>query len=522
MKIDPTAKQPKSEESRDCNVGRPRIIVTGVLSNFAGQGWLLLISFATTPYILNGLSLEVYGIYALAGVVMSYLGLLEFGMGTAVTRYASRHLADAAIEQEVAVFWAGFAWVTIGGFVAVLAVAAFAPWVAIALNVPPPLRITAIAVFRIATLSLCCTLNAAVTAGMLRAMGQFTLLNRISVVTGTIQAGLCVSVVALGRPLAEMMWSIVFCQAGMAVWQLCACLQLRPGLRIFPSRIPLKAMLSYGGVLTVDGIFGLILTHVEKLLLVRLTSVRALSYYTVPFMLVDRIGMIPSAFGSVLFPSLSYYSAKNPRRAHDLCLRGTRYICVGFGFCAALFVFLGRPMLDVWMGPDFGRRAAAALAVLALGGLLNAAARPAIVALQGMGKPHIPVRLHIAETIGYLPLAYVLTKAYGIDGAAWAWCVRAAVDAVLLHVASACALRAGSSGYRELLASIFVPLSVCSAALAVLRWSAATVGTAVALVLVFGTGIGYAVLLWFRVLDADTKEEIAALLPKRSGEIPHA
>jgi len=42
--------------------------------------------------------------------------------------------------------------------------------------------------------------------------------------------------------------------------------------------------------------------------------------------------------------------------------------------------------------------------------------------------------LHVSELIIYAPLLYVMTRTYGIVGAAVVWAVRAAIDLSALHV----------------------------------------------------------------------------------------
>ena len=109
------------------------------------------------------------------------------------------------------------------------------------------------------------------------------------------------------------------------------------------------------------------------------------------------------------------------------------------------------------MGEDFAERSALVLGILAVGGMCNAMARPAITALQGTGKPHIPLILQSAELILYIPSAYFLIKSFGITGAAGAWCLRVAVDALLLHIAACMHLGERPSTYWKLMKVVWLP-----------------------------------------------------------------
>jgi len=227
---------------------------------------------------------------------------------------------------------------------------------------------------------------------------------------------------------------------------------------------------------------------------------------------VDRLGAIPAAFGAVLFPSYSYFHSLDREANRTLHYRGTLYILVVYGFFSSFFVVLGTPFLRAWMGEEFAAQSAGVLGILALGGLFNAMGRPAITALQGIGKPHIPVLLHVVELVWYLPLVYVLVRHFGITGAAWAWCLRVFVDTSLLHVASCRQLEERPTAYVRLLKTASGPLIACCVALTAVRaWGLPLLTPATAGAIVLTCAV-YAALLWLRVMDDRTKRALLTLL----------
>jgi O-antigen/teichoic acid export membrane protein len=491
---------------------RSRVIVSGVVWNFFGQGWLLVIAFVATPYIVRRLEADLYGVYSLAGFVLSYFAFLEFGLGTAVTKYISQYLAEDNEEGIVSSFWGGLAWLVTGGVACVLAVDVLAGFIASTLlHVPARLQPTAVTAFRISSLLLCVSMWAGLAAGTLRSVGRFAILNLMSIMTGTAQTALTVGLLWAGYSLMEILWGMLLCQGGLLAWQFGLCLRLLPALR--KPRLTLRAMtrlLRFGGVLTVASIIGPVLTNLEKLFMARLTSVGLLTYYAVPFSLIDRLALIPSAFGAVLFPSYSYFSAKGPEYNRELHYRGTLYICASYGFFASFFLFLGKPFLRAWMGAEFADRSALVLGILAVGGMLNAMARPAVTALQGVGKPHIPLVLQCGELVLYIPSAYFLIKGFGMTGAAWAWCLRASVDALLLHIASCVELGERPSVYWKLLKVVILPLTACSAAFAAIEIRGNPLVTPVVIVGILVIASAYAAAVWRLVLDVHTRERMTA------------
>jgi O-antigen/teichoic acid export membrane protein len=101
--------------------------------------------------------------------------------------------------------------------------------------------------------------------------------------------------------------------------------------------------------------------------------------------------------------------------------------------------------LDLWLGPQVALAAGNATRILAIGLLFNASAFVPSTYLWALGRPDISAKFHVAELVIHLPLAWWLVSRYGIVGAATAWSVRVALDAVLLFWAAERLLRSRSS-----------------------------------------------------------------------------
>ncbi|HSB82308.1 MAG TPA: oligosaccharide flippase family protein, partial [Candidatus Methylomirabilis sp.] len=362
------------------------------------------------------------------------------------------------------------------------------------------------------SLLLCVSMWTGLTTGTLRSIGRFAVLNLTSIVSGTTQTALTVGLLWTGHSLEEILWGMLSCQTGVFAWQFGLCLRSLPILR--RPRLSLQAMarlLSFGGILTLGSLIGPVLTNIEKIFMARLTSVGLLTYYAVPFSLIDRLALIPSAFGAVLFPSYSYFGAKGPEYNRELHYRGTLYICASYGFFASFFLFLGKPFLTAWMGAEFAERSALVLGILAAGGLLNAMARPAVTALQGIGKPHIPLVLQCIELALYVPSAYYLILGFGMTGAAGAWCLRVMVDALLLHVASCLELGESARIYWTLSKVVALPLGVCSLAFLAIRIGARPLISPLNIAGILVIVSAYAAMVWKLILDVPTRERMTAL-----------
>jgi O-antigen/teichoic acid export membrane protein len=84
-----------------------------------------------------------------------------------------------------------------------------------------------------------------------------------------------------------------------------------------------------------------------------------------------------------------------------------------------LVAVFAEPILHYWMSPDFARRGATVLAVMALSQFIDAlTALPSLVN-DGMGHPAVTGGFALARALLGLATVFIGIRLMGIDGAAW-------------------------------------------------------------------------------------------------------
>ena len=102
--------------------------------------------------------------------------------------------------------------------------------------------------------------------------------------------------------------------------------------------------------------------------------------------------------------------------------------------CALLFVAFAREGLELWLGGEFAEKSAVALQWLAVGVLLNSVAQIPFALLQSAGRADLTAKLHLAELPLYLAGVWWLIEWRGIEGAAFAWTLRVALDCAAMFL----------------------------------------------------------------------------------------
>ncbi len=481
---------------------------------------MFVISFFSIPFIVHSLQVDLYGILTLSGIVIGYFSFLEFGLGAATVKYIAQYLAQKQEEKISETFWSSLLVYAVLGSLGTAVIYFSVPFfVNYFFKIPADLKPVAIIVLKVGSFGFLISMLSSVAGGVIRAASRFDIFNRVTIGLGTLQVGLTVLLLILKYSLVEIVISNLFvqCLSILAFW--------RRANDLFPSlkkpAFSLKAIIrlfKFGGFVAVSGAIGPVLLNIEKIFLSALYPISSLTYYYIPFALMDKLAVIRFSFSSVLFPAFSYLQdsdIKDIRR--DLHFKSMLYIYfISFFFIVFLIVF-GKDFLGLWMGNDFAQRSTQILTILMFAGLINTLAAPSMVALQGLDKPHLPAFFHVIELILYLPLSYFLIRKLGGVGAAYAWVLRVSLDTFLLHRA-ACRIFAEPllGCYGKLLRRGFIPSAFCILLFLFLKRLDLALLSPVSIFGIFLTFICYCSAVWFFGFDQFTRDKVKEFLGRRT------
>jgi O-antigen/teichoic acid export membrane protein len=176
-----------------------------------------------------------------------------------------------------------------------------------------------------------------------------------------------------------------------------------------------------------------ILTTIDRMMIGSVLSAAAVAYYAVPFNLVTRVSVLPGALSTSLFPKLSRQNQADSRLlAHEavfaLAAAMTPVVVAGI---IAMPIFM-----RLWVGAGFAVHAAPVAMILLIGIWVNGLAYIPYGLLQANNRPDLTAKFHALELLPFLAILWFGIQWFGLIGAACAWTVRVAADAVLLFVAA--------------------------------------------------------------------------------------
>lgn len=166
------------------------------------------------------------------------------------------------------------------------------------------------------------------------------------------------------------------------------------------------------------------LVHFDKLLIPVFLGAAPLTYYSVPGSIATKISSISATFSSLLFPiAVNLHALKDSTKMKRVYLRSIRIIAL-VSFAIAISVILtSDKILLYWLGEDFSKQSFNVLILLTLTNFVLALFSPLSNILTAMNKmKFLTTGSIIMAGINIISLSLLIPR-YGINGAALAYLI---------------------------------------------------------------------------------------------------
>lgn len=404
-------------------------VLRNIASNWGGLVLNLAITFFLSPFVVNSLGAAYFGIWALTMQFTGYMYILDFGVRDSVIRYTARYrgLGQAAklnrlLTTSLAIYVPIAVLATI---VTGLAVVWFPRWFQIDPRYATEARIAV--GFVGLTIAQGFVFNAF--TGVLQGLQRFDIANNIGVLGNVARTGLVVLSIKSGWGLiglSAIQFGLSLLGSLATTWYALRLLEAE-GLAFVPTwtrgrrgAALTRRIFGYSAYVFVNNVGQKIILASDAVVVARFLPVASVTYFAIAGNLVNLLRAVVVASVWVLMPLASHYASK--RMNHEiriLLVRASKgALLVALPLCTG-YILLGRQFIDLWMGGDFGGRAAEVLLVLAIAEVFSAPHHAMSAVLMGMNHHKPMALLRIAEAAGNLFLSIVLVQKMGLVGVAW-------------------------------------------------------------------------------------------------------
>jgi O-antigen/teichoic acid export membrane protein len=425
------------------NVVRGRRLAWNSVLNL-GSGLLIsVLSIVFVPLMLRRFGTELYGILSITWVVLANLGWLDFGFSRASVKFVAHDLSLGRPAEASLWAWTALISQTAMGGIGTCLLWNIAPFVVNHIHVQSTERYLVVLTLRLFAFSIPLDFAAQTLTGVLQVGQRFDWVNGLNLVASI--GTFCVYGAGMVHGAHFMvvvygLFGLKIVNLGAAYW---GAVMVLPELGSFPDfkslpksyRSHLSPMIRYGSWVAVAAASGPLLLYCDQWIVSVIVGVALLPFYTVPFNLLSRLGLFSSSLTLTLFPAFSALNAKTEwGRIEGYFVRANRYLLTVL--IPALFVlFVWAPeILRLWIGSDFAAKATLPFRTLSLGFGIALLAPLSGAVLEAIGRPDLVARLYLIEVPLNVAIVWILTKKFGVLGAAMSFGIRAFAETTIIWI----------------------------------------------------------------------------------------
>lgn len=407
-------------------VTRPRSATVRLARNSAANvarlAFTSLIAIFLPAYLTHRLSVEVYGAWVLILQLGAYVGYLDFGVQTAVSKYIAEYEAKGDIEgcsRCASVGLAIMVAAAIAGVLLTLGLAASVPELfrKMPADIYRDVRISIVFV----GISLSITLATSIFSAIFLGLQRYNV-PMMTTMAGRLLYGIAVVLsVYFHTSLAVMGAAVAAANLLSALMQIVAWKRLANHIRVSlhaVDRAMLSQMFNYCMVLTVWSVCMLFIGGID-LTIVGHYDFAQVAFYSIATSPTTFVLMLIGALLGPLLPASSALSTeRTAEQMGDILLRTTRY-------CTVILLLSGLPvlvggywLLRVWVGPTYALHSVQFLRMLLVANIIRNLCAPYATMVVATARQGVATFAAVTEAVINLVASIWLAKHFGAVGVA--------------------------------------------------------------------------------------------------------
>lgn len=397
-------------------------IVRNTLFNILGNGWGILIALFLTPYIINRIGIDRFGIWAVVGILTGYFGLLDFGISTSFVKYISEFYAKkdyVKINQLINTgftFYGVFAIIIIGlGFGLINPILHF-------FNIPLELCNEARFAFLVGVIIFAVFNTFSPFGAIQSGLQRMDISNKVAIAISVPQVIGTIIFLELGYGLPGLMVNNAIIMVISSIINFIIAFKILPELRFNPflfTKEMFKKLFGFGYKLQIARMSSITSVQIDKLLITYFLSIGLVTFFQLGSTIVEQAKSLVLLFISALIPAFSEIDARGERqKLIDGYLRGTKYLGLIAVPLFTLIIISAPQIMMVWMGHGY-EKSVWIIQILSIGWLCAVLGGVRSVVLQAIGKPSVEMKAGLVAAILNIPLSIILIIRFGFLGVAF-------------------------------------------------------------------------------------------------------
>jgi O-antigen/teichoic acid export membrane protein len=409
-------------------------VLYNTLSNFFGNLFVLGLGFITTPFILNHLGTNQYGLWVLVSSIVAYGSIFDFGIGGTVVKYIAEYRAKDD-KRSINDLISTALWLySILGLIVILLATGLAPFFAHIFKVSQSEQMTATLLVLVIGITVGLSIPCALTMAVFKGLQRFDSVNLVSSSGALLSLAAIVAVLLSGLGVVWMASVNIPVILVMQVFSIYLIRKNDADIHFDwrrARRSLIKPIISFSSPLLLMDISGRLQTKSDEIVIGAFLPMN----FVTPYYLARRLSEMPKLFTDqflkILLPMASELDAVNDRqRLKSLYLSSTRLTLAIFLPIGISLIALSKPILIAWVGADYSSYAYL-IVILTFASLIDTSQWPAGSVLQGIAR-HQPIAImSLGSALANLALSIILIKSMGLTGVALGTFIPTTVECLL-------------------------------------------------------------------------------------------
>lgn len=397
-------------------------------SSYFFVGYLLPLVFAVlvTPFVVHRLGVAQYGIFVLVNTINAFLGFIDLGLSTALTKFMAEYNATRNFSSLQKLFQSAQSLSYVFGLLGLCVFMVIGHWFlgyfhVLSLSVPGVFLIFALAgvVFFLNSILM-------PTMGAVTALQRYDIITKINVANLILSNILTVIVLLLGYQMKAIMAINVTVLFLVVIAYRIVVTRLLPQINIIFrwDREEITKAYRFGLQTFVANLAASALIYLDRLIIPIFLGPAQLSYYSLPGNVALKTSGVTNSLSAVIFPMASaLQSVGDKEKLKVIYTKIFRNLSiVAASITTGIILFAGK-ILYFWLGAEFSAKGTSILVILALTYYFVGLYIPLNNMLLGIGKVKFLIRMSATMAVINLVSLLILVPRMGITGAAVAYLI---------------------------------------------------------------------------------------------------
>lgn len=402
-------------------MSRLKKISNNIKYNVISQIFNFVTFFVLLPFIISHAGKELYGVYTLSTTFTGYLGILDFGVASAIIKYVAEFSGKGDHDRLNSVVSASFSFYVFIGCVIALLLVAIPMFFGSLFKIDPVNMSIVKQLFLIAAIASILIWPGRTFEGVLLGSQRYGLLAATSIITTLLVAVSAYFI--FSRGLSIIYYSLTVYSFNIIRYFIYYILSQRFQLIrriVFPyfDRDIFKLIFNFSFFVFLASVINVVIFNLDNFIIGTFVSVSAVTLYSVSVSLQNIFRSFNSLIGGPFFPANAEMEGRGEvDKQRLLLLKGTRLMTLIFIPMVISAIVFCRPFIIQWMGSGFIDSVAPAV-VLLIFWIFNGTLE--IGAGMLAAKGHVKEIFHIGalNAVLNLTLSLILVRRFGILGVA--------------------------------------------------------------------------------------------------------